>query len=337
LQVMFSNNNQNFGMNEDNDFFVQKNDLAYYRQDKSPILFENDPFPFKNDEKLVLPNIFENDSTIRLRDDLFEFDVNSNQCQEVCFVCKSTSCNCLKGTEEEHFAEPRFNLSINPIIKERQEITQFSITNVKEDTTKTEMKETEEDKDKEVIIIEDTPVKEVSKSKSKYDSNLFLVRRACFRGFSEYFKNKFSSSNYSWQRKRGNKKKKTPLLDLIRDFANTEFGGFVEQMSEEQWLDFRKSLLTILFSHRYKKSDDFLEGIDFTQIRNVLYHYTTESRNEFLKNPHFCFLIHHFSKSKNDFLEMKIKEKSKLNHGLLKMELNILDEEAMMALSKLRF
>ena len=125
------------------------------------------------------------------------------------------------------------------------------------------------------------------KLKSKNDSNLFLVRRACFRGFSEYFKNKFASSNYSWQRKRGNKKKKTPMMTLIKDFAQQEFGEIVTQFSEEQWLNFRKSLLTILFSHRYKKNDDFLKDLEFTQIRNVLYHYTTEARIEFLKNSHF--------------------------------------------------
>ena len=191
----------------------------------------------------------------------------------------------------------------------------------------------------EVKVNEIKPVKTVPKpkSKNKNDSNLFLVRRACFRGFSEYFKNEFAASNYSWQRKRGNKKKKTPLMTLIREFAEDEFGDYVKSLREEQWLEFRKSLLTILFSHRYKKQDDFLEGIDFTQVRNVLYHYTTEARNEFLKNPHFCFLIHHFFKNDKKFLEMKIKEKSKLNHGLLKMELNILDQEALMVLSKFRF
>ena len=116
---------------------------------------------------------------------------------------------------------------------------------------------------------------------------MFLVRRACFRGFSEYFKNKFADANYSWQRKRGNKKKKTPMMVLIRDFAEQEFGSLVSGLTEAQWIRFRTTLFTVMFSHRYKKNDEFLKGIDFTRIRSVLYHYTTESRIEFLKDPQF--------------------------------------------------
>ena len=58
-------------------------------------------------------------------------------------------------------------------------------------------------------ISNEEQAKTLSKSKGKMDSNLFLVRRACFRGFSEYYKNLFANVNYSWQRKRCNKKKKT--------------------------------------------------------------------------------------------------------------------------------
>ena len=92
-----------------------------------------------------------------------------------------------------------------------------------------------------------------NKTKSKIDSNLFLVRRAWFRGFSEYYKNLFAKSNYSWQRKRGNKKKKTPMMTLIREFAESEFGDLISKLTESQWNKFRTTLFTILFSHRYKK------------------------------------------------------------------------------------
>lgn len=173
------------------------------------------------------------------------------------------------------------------------------------------------------------------KSKSKNESNLFLIRRACFRGFSEYFKNKFSTSNYSWQRKRGNKKKKTPILTLLREFAEEEFGSLVTNFSEDQWVKFRDSLLTVMFSHRYKKNDDFLKHIDFSKIRSVLYHYTTEARNEFMKNPQFCFLIHHFYiRDHKNFIQSKIDENTMLNVSQLKTELMIMDEEAMMKLER---
>lgn len=164
---------------------------------------------------------------------------------------------------------------------------------------------------------------------------MFLVRRACFRGFSEYYKNLFAKPNYSWQRKRGNKKKKTPIMVLIREFAEEEFGNLIKNMTEEQWIRFRKTLLIVLFSHRYKKSDDFLKGLNFTNIRNVLYHYTTEARIEFLKDPQLCFLVHHFYvRDHQRFVGQKIEEKSKLNHYELKMEMTILDEESLITLEK---
>ena len=90
-----------------------------------------------------------------------------------------------------------------------------------------------------------------------------------------------------------------------------------------------------MFSHRYKKNDDFLKHIDFSKIRSVLYHYTTEARNEFMKDPQFCFLIHHFYiKDHKNFIQAKIDEKTMLNLPQLKTELVIMDEEAMMKLER---
>lgn len=122
---------------------------------------------------------------------------------------------------------------------------------------------------------------------------------------------------------------------LIRDFAEQEFGSLVSGLTEAQWVRFRTTLFTVMFSHRYKKNDEFLKGIDFTRIRSVLYHYTTESRIEFLKDPQFWFLVHHFFMvDRTKFLDMKLKEKSKLNLDELKLELAILDEEALRTLEK---
>lgn len=77
------------------------------------------------------------------------------------------------------------------------------------------------------------------------------------------------------------------MMTLIKDFAEQEFGSLVKGLTEAQWVKFRTTLFTVMFSHRYKKNDEFLKGIDFTRIRSVLYHYTTEARVEFLKNSQF--------------------------------------------------
>ena len=217
--------------------------------------------------------------------------------------------------------------------KNNPEINVSSINTKNQDSMSNSLNSSEE------VKIEDDLYEPLSsknkKSRGKNDSNLFLIRRACFRGFSKYFNNLFSRANYSWQRQRGNKKKKTPILVLVREFAENEFGDVVKRLNEEQWLRFRKSLLTVLFSHRYKKSDEFLKECDFTIIRNVLYHYTTEARNEFLKDAHFWYLLHHFYKrNRKEFLQLKEKEKCKLDLGELKQELAILDEEALIELAK---
>jgi hypothetical protein len=162
-----------------------------------------------------------------------------------------------------------------------------------------------------------------------FEWNNFLVRRACFRGISVYYKSKFAKINTSWQRKRVNKKKKTPMHVLIKEFAISEFGDLIEQLSVDEWESMRNTLYSILFSHRYKKQDDFLEGVDFKLIRGVLYSYTTESRIELIANPFFSLIVLNFlNKGKVDFINGKVKNKPQLYSMEIKGELDALEEEA---------
>lgn len=237
-----------------------------------------------------------------------EYDLDLNSVHISCLVCKNQVCTCFSdyhqpsevseksGSEnnltEKHaydtkliIPKPNFRYEF-PVRKTSQIDTIENKLNCEYLSTKnidSTMRDTEEEQQKADAKATGNSVS----SKSKAESNLFLVRRACFRGFSEYYKNKFAAANYSWQRKRGNKKKKTPMMELIRDFAEEEFGSLVTNLTESQWEIFRTTLFTVMFSHRYKKNDEFLAGIDFTEIRNVLYHYTTEARTEFLKNTQF--------------------------------------------------
>ena len=188
-------------------------------------------------------------------------------------------------------------------------------------------------------VLELAKKNDASKPDSAFDWNNFLVRRACFRGVHAFFKSKFSKINTSWQRKRVNKTKKIHMHLLVKDFAIQEFGqAYVNKLSEDEWVQFRSTLYSILFSHRYKKNDDFLEGINFELVRNVLYSYTTETRVELMSNPFFSLMILHFLKhGKKQFIDSKVKGKPELYAEEVRTELESLNEEAIYYLKDSKF
>jgi len=115
----------------------------------------------------------------------------------------------------------------------------------------------------------------------------FWIRRDCFREFSSYFKNEFKPFNQIWQSGKWNKLKKTEMIPLVVEF--------LKQMLQQSNVDeFVVPALTILHSHWYKKEEDFLEGIDFTVIRNLVQSYSQEAWEEFMANPYFAWLFNHF-------------------------------------------
>lgn len=171
-----------------------------------------------------------------------------------------------------------------------------------------------------------------------FEWNNFLVRRACFRGISVYYKNKFSKINTNWQRKRVNKKKKTPMHDLIKEFAQSEFGDVVDKLTDQQWLEFRNTLYGILFSHRYKKNDEFLEGVNFDQIRGVLYSYTTEMRVALVTNLFFSLIIlNYMEKGRQSFVAEKTRGKPQSYSDELKAELDSLKDESESIIKSYKF
>ena len=116
---------------------------------------------------------------------------------------------------------------------------------------------------------------------------------------------------------------------LIKEFATQEFGPMIDKLNNKQWTSFRNILYAILFSHRFQKKDDFLEGVDFTLIRGVLYSYSTESRVELMSNPFFSLAVSNFLKNgKEEFIQSKIKNKPKLYSDELLSEFEALDSES---------
>ena len=100
-------------------------------------------------------------------------------------------------------------------------------------------------------------------------------------------------------------------------------------MSDQEYADFSKAVLTMLYSHRYKKNDSFTEGIDFSIVRDVLYKYTTEAKARLLSNSMFAFLYHHFvEQGKVQFLKSKAHGKNQLYALELEKELYALDHSA---------
>jgi hypothetical protein len=92
---------------------------------------------------------------------------------------------------------------------------------------------------------------------------------------STYYRKRFSKLN-SYQKNLTNKKSITEFEGVAKTFMKLEFGNAVDVISKQEFKDLYKSLLGIIFSHRYKKNDKFLDGVDFGIVRDVLYNYTTE-------------------------------------------------------------
>ena len=125
---------------------------------------------------------------------------------------------------------------------------------------------------------------------------------------------------------------------LVKEFAIQEFGPIVEKMSEEKWNSFRTTLYSIIFSHRHKKDDEFLNGVDFTLIRDVLYSYSTESRVMLMSDPFFSLAVINFLKNgKEEFVKDKVKNKPKLYSDEMYSELESLEEEANVWVSAFKF
>ena len=103
----------------------------------------------------------------------------------------------------------------------------------------------------------------------------------------------------------------------------------VAELEEREILGLKSALITILHSHRFRKKDQFLEGLDFSIIRDVLYNYTTEARQRILSEPYFAFLFHHFvSQGGSQFLVSRAHGKPSLYAEELEKELSTLDKEA---------
>ena len=134
----------------------------------------------------------------------------------------------------------------------------------------------------------------IIKGTSDKKQNAFSSRRSCFRALSAFYKGRFSKFNRTWQQKRRNKKKNKDMDELINTYMAEEFKDLLPELDHEFLNEFRNSIVAVLHSHRYKKKEDFTKDIDFSIIRDVLYSFTLDARDRFMKNPAYALLYNHF-------------------------------------------
>ena len=152
----------------------------------------------------------------------------------------------------------------------------------------------------------------------------FRVKRDCFRTFSNYYKNSFKKWNKVWQNEKRNKKKKMDMDEIVKRFCQEQFpsasGEAIELLVPKMML--------ILHSHRYLKKDSFLQGLDFSQIRGLIYTYSREAKERFMADPLMAFLFHHFSTRAESNSQVELKVKSSLYVLEVENEMEALTAEA---------
>lgn len=96
------------------------------------------------------------------------------------------------------------------------------------------------------------------------------------------------------------------MVPLVVDFLAQEFPG--------QEIDsLITPMMTVLHSHRYKKPEDFIAGLDFSIIWNLVQSYSQEARVEFMENISYARLFSHFCLLRTSQLEVDSQGKTKAN------------------------
>mmetsp|Transcript_8652 Transcript_8652/g.8152 ORF Transcript_8652/g.8152 Transcript_8652/m.8152 type:complete len:130 (-) Transcript_8652:46-435(-) len=106
----------------------------------------------------------------------------------------------------------------------------------------------------------------------------------------------------------------------ISEFIDEHFDQQYASLTEEQQREFRVALKQVLFSHRHKKGDLFLENIDFSASRAVMYSYSYKARDEFFSCMYRCFFFNYCLETyKVPFLKKaKKKDTKNLNEEYMK-------------------
>ena len=58
------------------------------------------------------------------------------------------------------------------------------------------------------------------------------------------------------------------MKELVKEYVTTMFSEYLEYIELPKFVD---DMIVILHSHRYQKGDEFLNGLDTSVIRGILY------------------------------------------------------------------
>ena len=71
------------------------------------------------------------------------------------------------------------------------------------------------------------------------------------------------------------------MEEYLENFIEEQFDQQYCCLDIQQRKDFMVALKQVLFSHRHKKNDLFIQGIEFSSVRGVMYSYSYHARSEF--------------------------------------------------------
>ena len=148
--------------------------------------------------------------------------------------------------------------------------------------------------------------KEKGKKKKK-KTNSFALGRTCFRGMSNYFKNKFDLILKQWEKDLNSNVERPTMEKLVSDYIRKEFNSNEYSSNLSGFVD---CMITILHSQNHKKNDSYIQKRDFKIIRSLLYCYSSTAKKTFISNNTYAIIFQRFFKNSGDeFLNSKAKGK----------------------------
>ena len=143
------------------------------------------------------------------------------------------------------------------------------------------------------------------KSKNNFSEwNYFSLRRACFRGMSAFYKDKFEIIYKSWTKSKTLSRKHS-MNSLIENYINDHFTSTIWSSKIIKSEQFIEALTAILHSHRHKKGKEYIQGCDFSKVRKVLYSFSTSAKKIFLADKNYALIFANFLWSRRSKLCQK--------------------------------
>jgi hypothetical protein len=115
----------------------------------------------------------------------------------------------------------------------------------------------------------------------------FILRRNIYRNFSNFYKDLFAKYTKKFMNLRTDlETKDDKMKQFLYEFIEENYEIHYSEMDDEHKQQFMLALKQVLFSHRHKKDDIFVQRIDFKPVRDVMYSYSYKAREQFFSCIH---------------------------------------------------